>query len=268
VVLEHVAQGACLIVVPRPVAHPHVLGYADLHVVNVGAVPYWLEERVGEAEKQDVLGCIFAQVVVYPVDLAFSEDVVESAVETPCRRQVVPEGLLHDDAPPASALGGHTGRPQLLDDENVDVRRGRQVVHPVGMPSLQLLQRDPQPLVVAGLGEIPPHVIQVRGESFPCGLLEGRRGEPLHTFADHAAELFVVVGAAREPDDATACGETPLAVQIEQRRHQLSARQVTRSAEDDYSRGLGERGWVLHRSSSCLGAAERALSQARTRAAR
>ncbi len=43
--------------------------HRDLHVVDVAAVPDRLEDAVGEAEDQDVLDGLFAQVVIDAVDL-------------------------------------------------------------------------------------------------------------------------------------------------------------------------------------------------------
>ena len=68
-VLEHVAQGAGLVVVVGPVLDAERLGDGDLNVVDVIAVPDRLEDRVGEAEDHDVLDGLFAQVVVDAVDL-------------------------------------------------------------------------------------------------------------------------------------------------------------------------------------------------------
>src|SRR5580698_7318964 len=50
-----VAGGADPVVVPRPAADPDVLRHGDLHVVHVRPVPDRLVQRVGEAERQDVL---------------------------------------------------------------------------------------------------------------------------------------------------------------------------------------------------------------------
>jgi len=51
----------------------------------------------------------------------------------------------------------------------------------------------------------------------PCGLLEVRRGELLHAFADHAAELFVVVGARTR---GCGCWGDALTKQVKKGGHQ------------------------------------------------
>ena len=64
---------ACF-VVAAAVLHAHGLGHGDLHVVDVAPVPDRLEQGVGEAERQDVLHRLLAQVVVDAEDLALVED--------------------------------------------------------------------------------------------------------------------------------------------------------------------------------------------------
>ena len=64
---------AC-VVVAGAALQPQALGHRDLHVVDVLAVPDRLEDAVGEAEDQDVLDRLLAQVVVDAVDLALAED--------------------------------------------------------------------------------------------------------------------------------------------------------------------------------------------------
>ena len=72
VVLDHVAQRAGLLVVAAAPLDAERLGDGDLHVVDVAAVPERLEDAVGEAEDQDVLDRLLAEVVVDAVDLRLS----------------------------------------------------------------------------------------------------------------------------------------------------------------------------------------------------
>ena len=80
-VLQHVADGAGLLVVRSPALHAERLGDRDLQVVDGVAVPHTLEERVGEAENQDVLDRFLAQEVVDPEDLGLVEHAAKDGVE-------------------------------------------------------------------------------------------------------------------------------------------------------------------------------------------
>ena len=74
VVLDDVAGGADAVVVAGAAADADVLGHGDLHVVDVVGVPDRLEHLVGEAQRQDVLDRLLAQVVVDPEHRVGRED--------------------------------------------------------------------------------------------------------------------------------------------------------------------------------------------------
>ncbi len=95
---DHVAVGARAVVEAAARADVERLGDVDLHVSDVGAVPDRLEEAVGEAQREDVLGGLLAEEVIDPEDLALGEDLVDGVVERSRRLQVGPERLLHDDS--------------------------------------------------------------------------------------------------------------------------------------------------------------------------
>ena len=97
-VLDHVAQDARLFEIGAAVLDADGLGDGHLHVVDGVAVPDALEDGVAEAEDEDVLDGLLAQIVVDAEDLRFVEDAVDDAVQLAGRRQVVPERLLDDDA--------------------------------------------------------------------------------------------------------------------------------------------------------------------------
>ena len=71
VVRDHVAQAAGVLVVAAAPLDAEGLRHRDLHVIDVAAVPDRLENAVGEAENQNVLDGLFAEVMVDAVDLAF-----------------------------------------------------------------------------------------------------------------------------------------------------------------------------------------------------
>ena len=97
VVLHHVAQGAGLLVIAAAMLDADLLRDGDLHVVDVAPVPDRLEDGVGEAEGQDVLHRLLAQVVIDAVDLRLAIDPGQGLGQGAGRGQVMPEGLLDHD---------------------------------------------------------------------------------------------------------------------------------------------------------------------------
>ena len=91
---DHVPEGAGGLVEGDAVVDPERLGHVDLHVVDVVPVPDGLEEAVGEAEGEDVLGRLLAEEVVDAEDLLLVEDLVHGVVERPgALARSVPNGF-------------------------------------------------------------------------------------------------------------------------------------------------------------------------------
>ncbi len=109
VVLHDVPHDAGVLVVRAAPLDPELLGDRDLHVVDVAPVPDRLEHPVREPEHHQVLDRLLPEVVIDPVDLALVEHAGELAVQRSGRVEVVTEGLLDDDAPPARVLAGEPG---------------------------------------------------------------------------------------------------------------------------------------------------------------
>jgi hypothetical protein len=61
-------------------------------------VPQRLVERVGEAQRHQVLHRLLAEIVVDAEDLLFAEYPADRVIELQCRREVAADRLLHDDA--------------------------------------------------------------------------------------------------------------------------------------------------------------------------
>ena len=74
VVLHHVAQCAGLVVVGDAIFEADGFGHRDLHVVDMGGVPQRLVERVGKAQRHQVLHRLLAEIVVDAEDLVFAEN--------------------------------------------------------------------------------------------------------------------------------------------------------------------------------------------------
>jgi hypothetical protein len=121
-------------VIPAALFHAERFGYGDLHVIYVAAIPDGLENAVGEAEDQDVLHGLFAQVMIDAIDLAFGEDLADFLVEGAGRIDVVTEGLFDDDAAPVAArFVGEAGGAELLHDGSDERRRGGEVIEVIAV---------------------------------------------------------------------------------------------------------------------------------------
>jgi hypothetical protein len=73
VVLQHVAQRAGVVVVIAAAFHADGLADGDLHLLDVARVPQRLEQRVAEAQREQVLHAFLAEVVVDAVDALLVE---------------------------------------------------------------------------------------------------------------------------------------------------------------------------------------------------
>ena len=129
-ILHDVADGADLFVErSAPPFHANRLGHGDLNVVDVFLVEQGLEDRVGKPEGEDILDGFLAEIVVDPEDLVFREDASDIPVQRLSRGEIVPEGLLDDDAGPAAGLPGlhEPGFPKFGDQGCEKIRRYGQV---------------------------------------------------------------------------------------------------------------------------------------------
>ena len=88
------------------------------------AVPGRFEQRVREAEVQQVLDGLFAQVVVDAIDRRLGEHRVDRVVEHPRAGAVVAERFFDHDARPVGAPGAS----ERLDDGAEQTRRNGQIV--------------------------------------------------------------------------------------------------------------------------------------------
>jgi hypothetical protein len=78
---DHVAKCARLLIEARAALDIELLGDIDLHVGDVVAVPHRLEDPVGKARHQDVLGGLLAEEVVDAIDRLLLEHFAQRGVE-------------------------------------------------------------------------------------------------------------------------------------------------------------------------------------------
>ena len=119
VVLDDVAHRADRVVEVTAVGDVEVLAHGDLHARDEVPVPDRLEDRVREAQVEDVLDRHLPEEVVDAVELRLVDERVQLRVQRARGGEVVAERLLDDDA----RVLGETGVGQALDDRAEE--RGR-----------------------------------------------------------------------------------------------------------------------------------------------
>src|SRR5262249_10890474 len=142
VALNHVAKSAGSFVEASAAFHAESLRGGNLHVVDIVAIPQWLEDAVAEAEDQKILEGVFGQVVFDAVDLVLVKDIEHAAIQFFCRSEVTAKGLLNDDANPGIRRRRlcQASPPELLDDVEIHFRRRRQVKEDIASKILLRLQ--------------------------------------------------------------------------------------------------------------------------------
>ena len=126
---HHVAQRAGRLIELAAPLDADRLRRGDLDMVDVLAIPQRLEQAVGEAQRHDVLDRLLAEEMVHSVDLMLLQRLQDLGIERLGRRQVVPERLLDDDAPPLpvlfrdhgrSAQGGHDDTEEAVGNGEIE----------------------------------------------------------------------------------------------------------------------------------------------------
>ena len=126
-ILNHIAQRTCMFVISCTILYPERLRRRDLDLIDIVRVPKWRENRVCEAQDKDVLRGFFAEKMVDPIRLFFTEGIVDDAIELSRRGEIGPERFFHDYASPASFTGlVQAGGFQMLENRLKLIGRQRQ----------------------------------------------------------------------------------------------------------------------------------------------
>src|SRR6202043_3134221 len=72
--------------------------------IDIFLIPERLKDTVCKTKCQEILYRFFAHVVVYTVDLIFTEDAPKCAIELLRRSKITPKGFLNDDTRPGFFL--------------------------------------------------------------------------------------------------------------------------------------------------------------------
>lgn len=124
-ILEHVAHGTRGVVIVAATLHAHGFGHGDLHLGDVPRVPQRLEQGIAEAQRQQVLHTLLAEVMVDPEDALLVEDPTDAIVDLDGTGQIMADGLFQQGA---GAWARQAGSAQRGADLCIEARRGRQVI--------------------------------------------------------------------------------------------------------------------------------------------
>ena len=192
-------------------------------------VPQRLVERVGEAQRHQVLHRLLAEIVVDAEDLVLAEIVADQVVQraAPKRgrgRSAFPRTMREFGVTSVCSLSLSEISPNKR-------RRHRQVEHPDDVAVADRLLELGEAVAALGVGRDVAHPAE---EFRQLGLVDILR---LHVLEDRllgkGAELFVAQLAARRADDPGRLGKLVVALAVIERRQELALRKVAGAAEND-----------------------------------
>ena len=225
---HHVPVGPRGVVERAPFIDRQRLGNIDLYVLDVVPIPDRLEQSVGEAKRQDVLGGFFAEEVIDSEDLIFREDLVHRRVEQLGAFEIGAKRLLHDDAGTLDQIGFG----QHLHHRTCRTRGNAQVVQASRRAGQALLRLVPR-LLARPPGARPlGDVGQSLGEVGPVRVhhaVAGRTG--CRTWTRNRRNCCSSKILERRPDDAKV-REQAGSGEMEDAGQQLSFRKIARRSEE------------------------------------
>ncbi len=228
VVLHHVAQRAGLVVIGDAVFQPDGFGHGDLHVVDMGGIPQRFVERIGEAQRHQILHRLLAEIMVDAEDLLLVEDRADLVVQRARRRQVPSDRLLHHDA----GIGRNQAVfLQIAGDIAEQSWRDGEIEHADCFVAADRLFQLRKTVAVLGIhrnirqpGEEPLDLIADR--VFGLYVLGDR-------LAGEGAKLVVAHLGARCADDSGRFGKLAGALAVVERRQELALGEVAGAAKND-----------------------------------
>jgi hypothetical protein len=262
VVLQHVPQGAVFVVVGPAVADAEGLGHRDLDVVDRQAVPQRLEDGVAEAQGDQVLDRLLAEVVVDAEDLVLGEGVGDGVVDLEEGLEVPADGLLQHHA--VGRLG-QAGGLQGGDDAAVERGRdGEEAGHTAGGAHVAdlVLER----LQAGGIGGVDRQIVEAGVEPGPGGVrpcVVGL-GLALDRGADLGDVFLAALVRAGRADDLQPVGQQAVVLEEIERRQQHPHGEIAAAAEQHQGRHALSFIQVPAGPGDCLAASARCAKTSRT----
>jgi hypothetical protein len=157
-VLNHVPHCSGFLVILSTILYAYILGDGDLDVIYIATIPDRLKDAVAEAEHHDILDGFLAQVMVDTINLIFFERLIQLAVESHCRLEVMPKRLFDDDTRPAMSciliLQGKLRAGEPMRDLGIEAGRCSQIKDMIAAGATLLIQLREQPGQVGIAGRV------------------------------------------------------------------------------------------------------------------
>ncbi len=222
-VLDHVAHLPSLVVIAGTGFQADRLGHRDLDVVDVAAGPGALEQRVGEAQHQEVLDRFLAEIMVDPVGAVLRQDARDGVVDLARRGEIAAQRLFKDDA---RGRRQDVGGGEILANRDEEVRRRREVER---AHAAIVAERRLERLVGLRLHRIEQHDGQALLE-----VMDMIRGEPLllQPLGDLLGQPIDILLLSDDAEDAALTRQDTFAAALGQGRKQLAQGEITARAED------------------------------------
>src|ERR1700722_9146147 len=97
---DHVAKSAGSFIEAAAMFHANGFRSSNLHVIDVVAIPQWLDDVIREAKDHQILNGLFSKIMIDTINLVLGEDLLQVLVKLSCGFEVVAEGLFNDHARP------------------------------------------------------------------------------------------------------------------------------------------------------------------------
>ena len=82
-VLDHIAERPGLLIVGPAMLDAEIFGNGNLNILDGVAFPERFKNRVREAERQEILHRLFAEVMIDAVDLGFVDIAMQGRIQAP-----------------------------------------------------------------------------------------------------------------------------------------------------------------------------------------
>ncbi len=234
-VLHHVSEGTCGLVVPGAVFDADGLSHGDLDMVDVLTIPERFKDGVGEPEDQKVLHRFFAEVVVDAVDLFFATNLVDDAVEGLGRGEVAAKGFFDDEAG-LLAVFQHSGCAELPDGFWKEIRGDGEVEDSVASgvaEGIEFAEEGFEFLVAEGIINVAGAIEESLGKFVPEAFFADPVGKFGDAFAHLIPEVLMAPVATGNADDRGFGGEFAFFAKFVESGDEFALGQVSGGSEED-----------------------------------